>query len=286
MTHSRRQGVIAAVAFAVFLALVGTATMVVVSPMIDRQDVSHSTVPAPLTGDPDQQPAALPVIGDDGLNAIADRTDYPTATSDPYSTDTTNGDPYATWPDGNDNQGDELYPGGSAITAPDATTATTSPNTSTYIEPVPTTRPSEPVPGSYTTTTRPPTTTTRPPTTIRQTTTTRPPTTRPPTTRPPATTTTQAPDPVTISAPVLSGIGGVNAAVYWFRPSTGGDHISGYQLRRNGVVIANLGANQTTFADTNVEPGQEYTYSVRALSADTRKATHSPWSTPKTIRIP
>ena len=139
-------------------------------------------------------------------------------------------------------------------TSTTSTSTTSTSTTSTTRPPTTTTSTS-----TTTSTTRPPTTTTS--TTVVNTTTTRPPPTTTTTTRP-ASTDTSAPSVPTgfYTTHVMS----TSVGLKW-SPSTDNVGVTGYQVLRNGVVIATV--TGTSYTDTTVQPRTMYEYRIRAKDA-------------------
>lgn len=73
---------------------------------------------------------------------------------------------------------------------------------------------------------------------------------------------------------------GSTAVAHWCH-NTDKD-LAGYQLMRDGNVIARLGIDDTLFVDNDICPGVEYQYSVRSIDATLNV---SAWSTPVSAKL-
>jgi hypothetical protein len=60
-------------------------------------------------------------------------------------------------------------------------------------------------------------------------------------------------------------------ALMWIEPA-GGAGVTRFEVRREGELVADLGATSVTTTDHDVEPGKTYTYTVVAISGDERSA--------------
>lgn len=89
--------------------------------------------------------------------------------------------------------------------------------------------------------------------------------------------------PTTPTGLLVSPTSSTTAQLSW-NPSTDQySSVAGYRVRRNGVVVATLGPQTTTYTDTGLTSGQTYTWTVDAFDTSEN---YSPQSNPATTTMP